>query len=70
MSRYYRMKKPGPNENLKAGLVAGGIAAAVAAVSFYLTRVFMSREALEPLDSPQAPGPTDTSAIGKQGDRV
>jgi hypothetical protein len=51
MSRYYRMKEPGRRENLRAGLVAGGVAAAVAAVSFYLTRLFVSREPLEPLDS-------------------
>jgi hypothetical protein len=50
MSRYLRMKKPGPAENLKAGLVAGGIAAAAAAVSFYVARVLMSREWLEPLE--------------------
>ena len=50
MSRFYRMKKPGPGENLRAGLVAGGIAATAAAVSFYLARVFMSRELLEPLE--------------------
>jgi hypothetical protein len=49
MSRYYRLKKPGPPENLKAGLVAGGIAATAAALSFYLVRVFLAREPLEPL---------------------
>lgn len=67
MSRYYRMKKPGPTENLRAGLVAGGIAAAVAAVSFYLTRVFMSREPLEPLE---LSGPEDQPGKGIPGDGI
>ena len=70
MSRYYRMKKPGPTENLRAGLVAGGVAAAVAAVSFYLTRVLMSREALEPLDSRDLSGPTDPREIGTRRDGI
>ena len=55
MSRFYRRTKPGPGENLRAGLVAGGLAATVAAVSFYLVRLFLARE---PLDSlyPKVPG--------------
>jgi hypothetical protein len=48
MTRYYRRKKPGPGENLRAGLVAGALATSVAAVSFYLVRIFLSREPLEP----------------------
>ncbi len=64
MSRYYRMKEPGRRENLRAGLVAGGVAAAVAAVSFYLTRLFVSREPLEPLDSS---GSEDTVKEGNPG---
>lgn len=63
MSRYYRMKNPGPAENLKAGLVAGGLAATVAAVAFYLTRVIVSRERLEPLEpsgTKEDPGPEDS----------
>lgn len=51
MSRYYRRTKPGPGENLRAGLVAAGVAATVAAVSFYLVRLFLAREPLEPLRS-------------------
>jgi len=51
MTRYYRRTKPGLDENLRAGLVAGGIAATVAAVSFYLVRLFLAREPLDPLPS-------------------
>lgn len=50
MTRYIRRKDPGPGENLRAGLVAGVLAAATAAVSFYLVRLFLSREWLEPLE--------------------
>jgi hypothetical protein len=64
MSRYYRIKRAGPAENLKAGLVAGGIAAAVAAASFYLTRVFLSREALEPLTGSPSEGEGEGEADG------
>ena len=49
MSRYYRRTEPGPGENLRAGLIAGGMAAAVAAVSFYFVRIFLTREPLEAL---------------------
>jgi len=52
MSRYYRRVDPGPGENLRAGLVAGAVAGSVAAVSFYLVRLFLAREPLEPLDPP------------------
>jgi hypothetical protein len=58
------MKKPGPAENLRAGLVAGGIAATAAAVSFYLARVFMSREWLEPLDHSGTEEDTETRTPG------
>jgi hypothetical protein len=64
MSRFYRRKEPGPAENLRAGLVAGGIAATVAAVSFYLARVFMSREWLEPLDPSGAEEDPETRTRG------
>jgi hypothetical protein len=64
------MKKPGPAENLRAGLVAGGVAAAVAAISFYLTRVLMSREALEPLDPRDLSGRTDSREAGTRGDGI
>lgn len=67
MSRYYRMKKPGPTENLRAGIVAGGIAVAVAAVSFYLTRIFVSRELLEPLEPLDLSGPEDKPEDGNRG---
>lgn len=45
---YYRRIDPGPGETLRAGLAAGAIAAAAAAVSFYLVRVYLARERLEP----------------------
>jgi hypothetical protein len=48
MTRYYRRKEPGAGENFRAGLVAGALATAVAAVSFYFVRLFLSREPLEP----------------------
>ena len=51
MSPYYRRTEPGRGENLRAGLVAGGVAAAVAAVSFYFVRLFISREPMEALKS-------------------
>jgi len=50
MTTYYRRTETGPGENLKAGLVAGAAATTVAAVSFYLVRIFLSREPLEPLE--------------------
>jgi hypothetical protein len=54
MTRYYSRKTPGWRENLKAGLVAGGISAAVAAVTFYLVRLTLSRESLVPKPLPAA----------------
>jgi len=54
MSRYYRRTDPGSGENFRAGLVAGALAGSVAVVSFYLVRLFLTREPLEPLD-PSAP---------------
>ena len=53
MTRYYRRIQTGRGENLRAGLVAGGLAATVGALSFYLVRLILSRETLEPA-SPQA----------------
>jgi hypothetical protein len=50
VTRYIRRKDPGPGENLRAGLVAGALAVATAAVSFYLVRLVLSREPLEPLE--------------------
>ncbi|MBT8396914.1 MAG: hypothetical protein HKO65_13050 [Gemmatimonadetes bacterium] len=56
MTRYYRRTDPGRGENLRAGLVAGAVATAVASVSFYLVRIFLSRELLEPLDKEESVG--------------
>ena len=56
MSEYFRRKQAGRGENLRAGLVAGGLAATVAAVSFYLVRLLLTREPLEPLPPVDATG--------------
>ena len=64
MTRYYRRKEAGSGENLRAGLVAGGLAAAVAAVSFYFVRIFLSREpldSLEPHETDESPSPLLTN---------
>jgi hypothetical protein len=63
MSRYYRRTTPGLRENLGAGLVAIGMAAGVAAASFYLVRLFLAREPLEPL-----PPSASTSGVGEPPD--
>jgi len=64
MTRYFRRTDPGPGENLRAGLVAGALATTVAAVSFYLVRLFLSREPLESIDSKD---PETTSSEGSEG---
>ena len=55
MSRFYRRTKPGARENLGAGLMAVGLAAGVASVSFYLVRLFLAREPLETSPPPLLP---------------
>lgn len=52
-TRYFRRVDPGREENLKAGLLAGIVGASVATLSFYLVRLLLSRERLEPLDAPR-----------------
>jgi len=52
MTRFYRRRPPERRETTGAALVAAGLALGVAAVSFYLVRTFLSREALEPLTKP------------------
>ncbi len=59
MTRYFRRKKTGTGENIRAGLVAGALATMVAGVSFYLVRIFLSREALEPVRGEAASDPSD-----------
>ena len=49
MNRYFRRTEPGRRENLRAGLVAGSVAVIGAAASFYLVRLILAREPLEPL---------------------
>jgi hypothetical protein len=46
VSPYFRRKKPGARENAGAALAALGLAAGVAAVTFYLVRLTLSRETL------------------------
>ena len=48
MTKYYRRKQVGTQENLRAGLISGALATTVAAATFYLVRLFLSREAMEP----------------------
>ncbi len=48
MSRYFRRRTPGTRENLEAGAVAAGLALGVATVTFYLLRLFLSREPISP----------------------
>lgn len=48
MSRFYLRRTPGPRETVGAALVATGAALGVAAISFYLTRILLSRDVLEP----------------------
>jgi hypothetical protein len=62
MSRFYKRTRPGLGENLRAGLAAGGLAATVAAVSFYLVRLFLAREPLEPLSPDDQGGEIDEGA--------
>lgn len=50
MSRYYRRLTPDGRDNVQAGLVAGLVAAAAAVMSFYVVRIFLAREPLEPLE--------------------
>jgi len=66
MSPLYRRTRPGPRENLGAGLISAGLALGVAAVSFYLVRIFLAREPFEPL--PPAAGSRGGNG-GKPGDR-
>ncbi len=66
MTEYYRRKEPGRGENLRAGLVAGGLAATVAAVTFYFVRLFLSREPLETL--PPHPGARGRRGEGPEGE--
>ncbi len=51
MTRYYRRKETGRKEDLAAGLVAAGVATTVAAISYYLVRIFLSREPLGPIET-------------------
>lgn len=63
MSVYYRRRSPGTRVNLGAGLLALGAATGVAAVTFYLVRLFLAREPLAtgvpeggPEETPTPPG--------------
>lgn len=57
MIRYYRRTTPGTRENVGASLAAVGVAAGVAAVTFYLVRLFLAREPLGPSTPSSLPGP-------------
>jgi len=64
-NRYYRRVDPDPSDRLRAGLIATGLAASVACVSYYLVRLFLSRERLEPL-APSGPGKGHEKGRGGQ----
>ena len=71
MSRFYRRTKPSLKDNLGAGALAAGLAAGVAAVSFYFVRLFLAREPLEPVESApevEASLPSDTAKNVSQPD--
>lgn len=48
MTRYYRRRRPGVRETAISAAVAATLAAGVGAVTFYLVRLFLSRERLGP----------------------
>jgi len=54
MTPYYRRTTPSASENLGAALVAAGLALGVASVSFYLVRIFLAREPLDPPSGPSS----------------
>jgi len=64
-NRYYRRVDPDPGDRLRAGLIATGLAASVACVSYYLARLFFSRERLDPL-TPPSPGKDPEKRRGGQ----
>jgi hypothetical protein len=66
LTRFYRRKKPGPREDLGAGLVAFGLAAGVAAVSFYLVRLFLAREPMEELEDGGRHGGSERERIPEE----
>jgi len=59
MSPYYRRRKPGNRETGGAALAALGVAAGVAAVTFYFVRLMLCREALSGSDAPALPASPD-----------
>lgn len=65
MSPFYRRTRPGLRENLGAGLLAAGLGAGVAVVSFYLARLFLAREPLEPAPSKNR-GPEEGDAPDRE----
>ena len=65
MSRFYRRKTPGARENLGAGVAALGIAAGVAAATFYFVRLFMAREVLESNPPSRLRGEAEEAAGGE-----
>ena len=48
MRRRFVRVPPERKDTVAAAIVSGAVAAAVGAVTFYLTRVFLTREVLEP----------------------
>lgn len=60
MSRYYRRVEKGSRTSVQAGLVAGGVATLAGALSYYLVRLFLSREPLDPLTTEPLEEGTET----------
>lgn len=60
MTRYYRRRRPGARETAVSAAVAAALAAGVGAVTFYLVRLFLSRERL----GPPPPLPSDEDGAG------
>jgi hypothetical protein len=65
LTRYYSRTSPGVRENAGAGAVAFGLAAGVAAVTFYLVRLMLARV---PLEDPDTEGPEKESGPGWRQD--
>lgn len=67
MRRRYVRVPPEKKDTVAAALVSGAVAACVGAVTFYLTRMLLSREELGPRG---ALGPGDEEALLPEGNDV
>lgn len=67
MRRRYVRVPPEKKDTVVAALVSGAVAACVGAVTFYLTRMLLSREELGPRGA-LGPGDEETLLSGGDGD--